>query len=129
MSAAIRTIVDGRDLKELLQRHEHVIVVCWLRECDASRWLLMALEQFADANEGRVAAGELDVEDNDDLCEALDITETPTLLFFRQGKLIMRELVALPLAGKADLLQRVEAAKETWRSYFWRDMPSRAVAT
>ena len=127
MKKVVRIIGDKRDLEELLRDHGAVIVVCWLRECDMSRWLVTALEEFAEENDGCIAVGELDVEETD-LWQSYDVAETPTLLFFRGGQLVMREVVAVPVEDLQRLRSQVAAAKGTWKDYFANDNPSRALA-
>jgi hypothetical protein len=128
VNEAVGTIGDERDLAEFLRRHPRVILVCWLRECDMSRWVLEAVEEFARESGGAIAAAGLEVEENRGTCEVLEIHETPTLLFFHRGHLFMREVVALPVESHPALRREVEAAKETWRNYFRGHMPARAVA-
>lgn len=112
-------ITAPEDLDGLVRGHEAVVVVWWLRDCDMSRAALGAVEAFAKAEQGRVAVGEVEVDEQGELCKAFHVQEVPTLMFFRSGRCVMREIV--PNMAWPEVLRQLRAAKDVWRTYFWSD--------
>lgn len=120
MRAAVRTL-DGADDLDALTAQGAAIVVAGLRGCAASRQALAAVQRFAAASRTKVAVGVLDVEAEPDLAFLLDVTEVPTLLFYLDGRLVMRELVP---PGAASLPADLRRAQQGWWRYLQPDVPS-----
>lgn len=120
MRAATRTLTGAEDL-DALTAQGAAIVVAGLRGCAASRQVLAAVQRFAGASRTKVAVGVLDVAARRDLAFLLDVTEVPTLLFYLDGRVVMRELVP---SGTARLNAELQRARQSWWRYFQPDVPS-----
>ena len=52
-------------------------------------------DELAAEYEGRIIAGKLNVDDNDETCSAYGIMNIPTILFFKNGELVHRQVGAI----------------------------------
>lgn len=116
---SLRTLASERDVHRLLARGPAIVVAQWPGSA-ASRAALRAVEAFALASRRPVGIGALDVAEHPDLAIALGVDEVPTLLFFLDGAVVMRELVP----DTTDLARELRRTRDAWWRYLTPDAPS-----
>ena len=72
-----------------------MVVDCWAAWCAPCRFLSPVIEQLAGERKD-VAFGKLDVDQNKMVAIKYGIMSIPTLLYFKNGKLVNRTVGALP---------------------------------
>jgi thioredoxin 1 len=83
-----------------------LIVDFWAEWCGPCRAIAPVLEELAEASDGRVTVAKVNVDENPGLAARYGIRSIPTILFFKEGKLVDRVVGAVP---KAVLQQHIES--------------------
>ena|SRR5689334_3307412 len=100
------TITDQTFEREVLQaRGGPVLVDCWAPWCGPCRIVGPIMDQLATESAGRYRIAKLNVDDNPQTSSRFNIASIPTMLIFKDGKLIDRLIGALPKQAIAERLQ------------------------
>ena len=100
------TITDQTFEREVLQaRGRPVLVDCWAPWCGPCRMIAPALDQLAAESGGRYRIAKLNVDENPQTASRFNIASIPTMLIFKDGKLIDRLIGAQPKQAIAERLQ------------------------
>lgn len=83
---------------EFVSKNPRVVVDCWAAWCAPCRILTPIIDQLAQ-EKSEVAFGKLDVDKNRATPMKYGIMSIPTLLYFKDGKLVDKTLGALPKAA------------------------------
>jgi thioredoxin 1 len=86
-----------------ISQYPLLIVDCWAEWCGPCRMIAPIIEEFAKEFGGRAVFGKLNVDENMQTSNKFRITAIPTLLVFKNGKLLDKLVGAYPkptLAGK-----------------------------
>ena len=75
-----------------------VLIDLWATWCGPCRMLSPLVEAFAEAHP-EVAVGKADVDENGDLAERFGVNSIPTLLLFKNGQLVNRNVGYIPQAA------------------------------
>jgi thioredoxin 1 len=89
-------VVTDSNFEEFIGKHEKVVVDCWAPWCGPCRMLSPIIEAMAKDYRGKVAFGKLNTDDNFETAAKFGIMSIPTLLYFRNGKLVNKTVGALP---------------------------------
>src|ERR1043165_7900933 len=99
-------ITDQTFEREVLQaRGRPVLVDCWAPWCGPCRMVGPILDQLAAESGGRSRIANLNVDDNQQTSLRFNIGSIPTMLIFKDGKLIDRLIGAQPKQAIAERLQ------------------------
>ena len=82
-----------------------VLVDCWAPWCGPCRMIAPVLDELAAESQGRYRIGKLNVDENPQTSARFQISSIPTLLIFKDGKLIDRLIGAQPKQAIAERLQ------------------------
>ena len=82
-----------------------VLVDCWAPWCGPCRMIGPILDQLAAESEGRYRIAKLNVDENPQTSARFQIASIPTMLIFKDGKLIDRLVGAQPKQAIAELLR------------------------
>ncbi|MDR1584897.1 MAG: thioredoxin [Prevotellaceae bacterium] len=93
-------------VKELIESGKPVVVDFWAEWCGPCRMLGPIIEELAKDYDGKVTIGKLNVDDNDETPEIYGVRNIPTLLFFKDGKLVDKQV---GVAQKSALASKVDA--------------------
>lgn len=101
--------VSDADVEAFVGRHDVAVVDVWAEWCGPCRRLAPMIEDLAQDLAGRVAFGKLDADDNPATVRSHGIEAIPTLLVYKEGRLVDR-ITGVP--AKAKLRERVLAHVE-----------------
>ena len=94
----------GNFVNEVLEAKGTVLVDFWATWCGPCRMQAPILEAFA-GEHPEVKVGKVNVDENPELAEKFGIMSIPTLLVFKEGKLV-KSAVGLPdKGGLAEMVQ------------------------
>ena len=98
--------ITSKTLPELLASGKPVIVDFWAEWCGPCRMIAPVVEELAAEYEGRIVVGKCNVDDASDLATQYAIRNIPTILFFKNGAVVDKQVGAV---GKLDLKKKFEA--------------------
>ena len=98
--------ITDANYKELLAQDKLVVVDFWAEWCGPCRSISPAVDELAAEFEGKAIIGKYNVDDDNALSSEMGIRNIPTLLFFKGGKLVDKQVGA---SSKADLKAKIEA--------------------
>lgn len=98
--------ITDANYKELLAQDKLVVVDFWAEWCGPCRSIAPYVEELTAEYEGKALIGKYNVDDDNALSSEMGIRNIPTLLFFKGGKLVDKQVGA---SSKADLKAKIEA--------------------
>lgn len=78
------------NVKEVIASGKTVLVDCWAPWCGPCVSMTPIIEALAADYEGRAVVGKYNVDEESDLAGEYRIMSIPTMLFFKDGKLVAR---------------------------------------
>jgi len=98
MKPALNKPIEVSDVtfKETILNHSLVVVDCWAPWCAPCRMVTPVIEEMARDYAGKILFGKLNVDENRKVATQYQIMSIPTLLVFKNGKLIDRIVGAMP---------------------------------
>ncbi|RLI43441.1 thioredoxin [Candidatus Bathyarchaeota archaeon] len=82
--------------KEFIQKYPLVVIDCWAPWCGPCRILSPIIDEIARDYVGKIAFGKLNVDENPRVAMEYGIMSIPTLLIFKNGRLVDRIVGAMP---------------------------------
>jgi len=98
-------ITDG-NIKELINSGKPVVIDFWAEWCGPCRMVGPLVEELAEEYEGQVIIGKMNVDDNVETPTEYGIRNIPTILFFKNGKVVDKQIGA---TQKTALAAKVQA--------------------
>ena len=89
-------ITDANFKNEVLESEVPVVVDFWAPWCGPCRMLGPVIEELAGEFKGKVKVGKINTDENPETASALNIAAIPTVLFFKEGKLVDRSVGVSP---------------------------------
>ncbi|MCQ8898186.1 MAG: thioredoxin [Hadesarchaea archaeon] len=90
-----------------IRENPRAVVDFWAAWCPPCRILAPVVEELARKYAGRVAFGKLNVDEHPSLAERYGIMSIPTLLYFKEGKLVDETVGALPSEALEERVRRL----------------------
>lgn len=88
--------LNAASFRQLIRSYSTVVVDCWAPWCSPCRLVAPIVEELAKKYAGRVTFGKLNVDENPEIATEFQIMGIPTLLVFKQGRLVDRIVGAMP---------------------------------
>jgi thioredoxin 1 len=98
-------VITDSTFDELLQSNKPLVVDFWAEWCGPCKMIGPIVEDLAQEYEDKVTIGKLDVDENNEITTRYGIRNIPTLLFFKDGQLIDKQVGA---AQKSALAQKIQ---------------------
>ena len=83
-----------------------LVVDLWATWCGPCRMVGPIVDELATEYEGKVIIGKIDVDNNDDVVSQFGIRNIPTILFFKDGVVVDKQVGAAP---KATFVAKIDA--------------------
>ena len=97
--------ITDANYKELLAQDKLVVVDFWAEWCGPCRSIAPYVDELATEYEGKAIIGKYNVDDDNALSSEMGIRNIPTILFFKGGKLVYKQVGA---SSKADHKAKIE---------------------
>ena len=94
------------NIKDIINSGKPVVIDFWAEWCGPCRMVGPIVEELAKEYDGKVTIGKMDVDNNVDTPNEYGIRNIPTILFFKDGQLVDKQVGA---TQKAALVAKVEA--------------------
>lgn len=98
--------VTDSNFKEILSEGKPVVVDFWAQWCGPCKMVAPIIDELAAEYEGKVIIGKCDVDENSDLPAEFGIRSIPTVLFFKNGQLVDKQVGS---AAKPVYVSKIEA--------------------
>jgi|WetSurMetagenome_2_1015567.scaffolds.fasta_scaffold1132713_2 thioredoxin 1 len=99
-------VITDSSFDELLNAGQPLVVDFWAEWCGPCKMIAPVVEELADEYSGKVNIGKMDVDENNEISSRYGIRNIPTILFFKNGQLIDKQVGA---TQKSALAQKIEA--------------------
>jgi thioredoxin 1 len=100
-------ITDDNFEELVLKADKPVLIDLWAEWCGPCRMVGPVVEELSNDYDGRAICGKIDVDSNPNVTVEYGVRNIPTLLFFKNGELVDKQVGAVPkgvLAAKLDAL-------------------------
>jgi len=104
-SQAVREIND-QEFEELVNGGQPVFVDFWAPWCGPCRIIGPLVEELAPSYEGKVVITKMNVDENQNVPQKFGVTSIPTLMIFKNGKLVDRVIGAMPRPALQQFIDR-----------------------
>ena len=91
--------------REVLDDPGPVLVDFWAEWCPPCRMIAPAVDALAKAYAGRAKVAKLNIDDSPEVANAFGVRSIPTLLVFRDGKVVDAQIGAVPQSAIARLIE------------------------
>jgi len=99
--------VTDKTFDQTIKAHPVVVVDFWGQWCPPCHMVAPIIEELARDYAGKVAFGKLNVDENRATAVRYGITAVPTLLFFKNGKLVDQVLGAVPRQHLGEKIKKI----------------------
>lgn len=112
MNDAVVVFTDANWKAEVAESTVPVLVDFWAEWCPPCRMIASSIDVLATAYAGRVKVGKVNVDENPEVAEAFGIRSIPTLLLFREGRIVDQQIGAVPQSKLSAMLEQQLQATE-----------------
>lgn len=94
-----------QNIKEYINSGKPVVIDFWAEWCGPCRMVGPSIEELSKEYDGKVVIGKLNVDEHVDTPNEYGIRNIPTILFFKDGKVVDKQIGAAPKATLAAKVQ------------------------
>lgn len=87
----VKEITDA-NFNETLATGKPVVVDFWAEWCGPCKMMSPVIDELADQFDGRIIVGKCNVDDSEDVPAEFGIMSIPTVLFFKNGQLVNKQV-------------------------------------
>ncbi|MEM9687224.1 MAG: thioredoxin [Bacteroidota bacterium] len=100
-------ITDATFEKVVLESDKPVMVDFWAAWCGPCRTVGPIVEEISNEYQGRAVVGKVDVDANQDFASKYGVRNIPTVLLFKNGEIVGRQVGVAPKAKYTEALDAV----------------------
>ena len=98
--------ITDSNFQEILAEGKPVVLAFWAPWCGPCKMVGPIIDELATEYEGKVIIGKCDVDENGDVAAEYGIRNIPTVLFFKNGELVDKQVGSAP---KSAYVAKIEA--------------------
>ena len=98
--------ITDANFEDVIKSDQPILVDFWAEWGGPCKMIGPVVEELAGDYEGKAVIGKVDVDSNPGVAQAFGIRSIPTLLFFKDGQIVDKQVGAVP---KAVLAQKLDA--------------------
>ena len=98
--------ITNENFESLKSGAQPLVVDFWATWCGPCRMVGPVISELAEEYDGRIVVGKCDVEENEDIAMEYNIRNIPTILFFKDGRVVDKIVGA---QAKARIQEKFEA--------------------
>jgi thioredoxin 1 len=87
--------ITDANFEELVNSGKPMVLDFWAEWCGPCRMVSPIIDELATEYEGRVTIGKMNVDENDDVVGQFGIRNIPTVLFFKNGEIVDKQVGAV----------------------------------
>ena len=100
-------VLTDRTFDEALKNDKILVVDFWATWCAPCRFLSPVIEELAGEYAGKISFGKVDVDENPQVSAKFDIRSIPTVIMFKNGKIVDTSIGAVPKQMLESKLKRL----------------------
>lgn len=104
-ATSVQQITDA-DFEKIVNAGQPVFIDFWAPWCGPCRLVGPIVEELAPGYDGKAVIGKLNVDDNPMVAQRFGVTSIPTMMMFKDGKLVDRMVGAAPKSALQTFIDR-----------------------
>jgi thioredoxin 1 len=102
----VKQVSDNEFENDILKSDKPAMVDFWAPWCGPCRVIAPIMEELAPQYDGKAVIAKINVDDNPETAQRFQVTSIPTLLMFKDGRVVDRAVGALPKAELQKFIDR-----------------------